>query len=56
MGRGDAVLGRKMLLEMQAEDEEGGAGEADGSVRCQVSGLQEGEIITQGSSGGTGGA
>lgn len=32
---------------MQAEDEEGGAGEAEGSMRCQVSGLQEGEIIIQ---------
>lgn len=48
MGRGDAVLGKKTLLEIQAEGEEGGAGEADGSMRCQVSGLQEGEIIIQG--------
>lgn len=43
------MLGKKRhLLEIQAEDEEGGAGEADGSVRCQVRGLQEGERIIQG--------
>lgn len=42
------MLGEKVLLEMQAEDEEGSAGEAEGSMRCQVSGLQEGEIIIQG--------
>lgn len=38
MGRGDTVLGRKVLLEIRAEDEEGGAGKADGSMRWQVSG------------------